>query len=159
MLADTLGKIAAFELDEDGGIAAHLVGLREAAIDRLRGGPSQYFWTAWPWVLVELWCWGLLGVLLNKIVRVGWYLRAGRFYPLGTWMHLAHVVATPFLAIVAVLILSFVKVQSDAQVIMDLSSPLFMVLAAFLLGANPWPLWDFVIRQGENLRRRGGDDA
>ena len=71
-------------------------------------------------------------------------------------MHLAHVVATPFLALVAVLVLSLLKIEGESQTIVDFSNPLLMVVAACLLSTNPWGLWDFVLGRGDALRAKAG---
>lgn len=126
----------------------------QSAVDELRDPVGRFFWSAWPWVLVELWSWGLFGVLVTKIVRIGWYLRISSYHANGTWMHLAHAVATPILATVAVLLLSFLKIEGESQTIVDFSNPLFMVVTAFLLSTNPWGLWDFVLGQGDALRAK-----
>ena len=132
-----------------------LQGLIRSAVDGLRKPVERFFWNTWPWRLVEVWAWGLFGVLLTKITRIGWYLRTSTYQANGTWMHLAHVVATPFLALVAVLVLSFLKIEGESQTIVDFSNPLLMVIAACLLSTNPWGLWDFVLGRGDALRAKG----
>lgn len=133
-----------------------LEGLIQSAVDGLRKPVNRFFWNTWPWRLVEVWAWGLLGVLLTKITRIGWYLRTSSYHATGTWMHLAHVVATPFLALVAVLVLSFLKIEGESQTIVDFGNPLLMVVAACVLSTNPWGLWDFVLGRGDALREKAG---
>ena len=131
-----------------------LAGIVQNAVDTLTHPDRRFFWSAWPWLLVELWSWGLFGVLMTKIIRVGWYLRSSSYQANGTWMHISHVVATPFLAMVTVLLLSFLKIEGESQTIVDLGNPLFMVITAFLLSTNPWGLWDLVLSQGDAVRAR-----
>jgi hypothetical protein len=72
---------------------------------------SSFMWDASPWRYVEVIFWGLAGVLINKIISSGWFLRSQRFYREGTIMHVAHLVATPLLVFVAVLILSLATLK------------------------------------------------
>ena len=44
--------------------------------------PARKAFTVWstdPWRLLEIVLWGLAGVLVNKIIVAGWYLRSHRF--------------------------------------------------------------------------------
>ena len=134
-----------------------LAALIESAVDDLRNPVGRFFWNKWPWRLVEVWAWGLFGVLLTKITRIGWYLRTSSYLANGTWMHFAQVIATPFLALVAVLVLSFIKIEGESQTIVDFGNPLLMVVTACLLSTNPWGLWDFVLGQGDALRTKAKD--
>lgn len=151
---DFIERILGYRVAADAEDMNDLDALVQGSVDSLRGQQGRFFWSAWPWVLVELWAWGLFGVLLTKIIRIGWYLRIGSYYANGTWMHIAHVIATPFLALLAVLVLSFVKVEGASETIVDFGNPLFMVVAAALLSTNPWGLWDFVLGQGDALRTK-----
>jgi len=153
-LAEILDNIAAYKKSADAQNVDDLVAMTDDALSRLEDLERQYFWTGRPWIMVEAWAWGLLGILLAKIVRIGWYLRSSSYLAKGTWMHVAHVVATPFLALIAVLALSFVKLESEEQTIVDLSRPLFLVITACLLSTNPWGLWDFVLGRGDALREK-----
>jgi hypothetical protein len=153
-LAGILDNIAAYKKSADAQNVDDLVAMTDDALSRLEDPERRYFWTGRPWIMVEAWAWGLLGILLAKIVRIGWYLRSSSYLAKGTWMHIAHVVATPFLALIAVLALSFVKLESEEQTIVDLSRPLFLVITACLLSTNPWGLWDFVLGRGEALREK-----
>jgi len=112
------------------------------------------FWSSDPLRLLEIMFWGLAGILINKIILVGWYLRSRRFYKEGNIMHFAHIVTTPLLVLVAVLILSLVTLQitltGGNEMTIDLSDPNIMVAFAFIIGTSPWPLWRFI----ENAGRR-----
>jgi hypothetical protein len=104
-------------------------------------------WNSDPWRMLEILFWGLAGVLINKIIVSGWYLRSHRFYREGIVMHVAHLVSTPLLVLVAVLLLSLVSVKvtvAGSDLTLDLSNPNTMIVAAFLLGTVSWPLWDFI---------------
>ena len=88
------------------------------------------------------------GILVHKIVLIGWYLRSQRFYQEGILMHIAHITTTPLLTLVAVVILSLaslsVTLANENQVTLDLSDPNIMIAIAFLLGTSPWPLLNFI---------------
>jgi hypothetical protein len=122
----------------------------------LKGPKTGFtFWSRDPLRLLEIMFWGLAGILINKIILVSWYLRSRRFYKEGTIMHFAHIVATPFLVLVAVLILSLVNLQitlaDGNKMILDLSDPNIMVAFAFIIGTSPWPLWRFVENAGKRF--------
>ena len=74
--------------------------------------------------------------------------KAGRFYREGIVMHISHIVAVPFLALVAVLLLSLVTVQitlaGDNQVKLDLADPRVLAAVSFVISAQPWAIWKFV---------------
>lgn len=148
--------IITYKIAADAEDLGDLEGLIQSAVDGLRKPVDRFFWNTWPWRLVEVWAWGLFGVLLTKITRIGWYMRTSTYQANGTWMHLAHVIATPFLALVAVLVLSFLKIEGESQTIVDFGNPLLMAVAACLLSTNPWGLWDFVLGQGDALRAKAG---
>ena len=64
-------------------------------------------------------------------------------------MHIAHIVATPALVLVTVLLLSLVTLQftlaNSNEITIDLSEPALMVAFAFVIGTSPWPLWNFIL--------------
>lgn len=113
------------------------------------------FWSSDPLRLLEIMFWGLAGILVNKIILIGWYLRSRRFYTEGIIMHIAHLVTTPLLVLVAVLILSLVTLQitltSGNEMTIDLSDPNIMVAFAFIIGTSPWPLWRFIENAGKRF--------
>ena len=118
---------------------------------------DTFIWTQGSWWYLELILWSLAGILVNKIINVGWYLRSGRFYKEGMVMHVAHLVTTPLLVLVTVIILSLVELTIkiiENEVILDLSDPKIMIAVTFLLGTSPWPLWNFV--QGTADKITGG---
>ena len=109
---------------------------------------SGFLWVQDPWRFLEILFWGLAGVLVNKIITTGWYLRTQRFYREGLVMHIAHLVTTPLLVLVAVLILSLVTLSftlaSNSEVTIDLSEPSVLIAFSFIIGTVPWPLWNFI---------------
>jgi hypothetical protein len=109
---------------------------------------SGFLWVQDPWRLLEILFWGLAGVLVNKIITTGWYLRSQRFYREGLVMHIAHIVTTPLLVLVAVLILSLVTLSitlaNNNEVTIDLSEPSVLIAFSFIIGTAPWPLWNFI---------------
>jgi hypothetical protein len=109
---------------------------------------SGFLWVQDPWRFLEILFWGLAGVLVNKIITTGWYLRTQRFYREGLVMHIAHLVTTPLLVLVAVLILSLVTLSftlaNNSDVTIDLSEPSVLIAFSFLIGTVPWPLWNFI---------------
>ena len=110
--------------------------------------PVVGLWDRDPWRFLEVLMWGLAGVLVYKIIITGWYLRTQRFYREGIVMHVAHIITTPLLVLVAVLLLSLatlsITLASGNQLTLDLSDPRILVAVSFLLGTSPWPLWNFV---------------
>jgi hypothetical protein len=120
-------------------VGLHLAFPAKAAVGLWDQDPQRFF---------EVLMWGLAGVLVYKIIIVGWYLRSQRFYREGIVMHIAHIITTPLLVLVAVLLLSLatlsIKLASGNQLTLDLSDPRIMVAVSFLLGTSPWPLWGFI---------------
>ena len=106
-------------------------------------------WVDAPLNYLEILFWGLAGIVVSKIFTTGWYLRQHRFYREGILMHVAHIVATPFLVLVTVLLLSQVALTftlaNSNEVTIDLSEPALMVAFAFIIGTSPWPLWNFIL--------------
>jgi hypothetical protein len=109
---------------------------------------TGFLWLQDPWRFLEILFWGLAGVLVNKIITTGWYLRSQRFYREGLVMHIAHLFTTPLLVLVAVLILSLVTLSftlaNNNTVTIDLSEPSIMIAFSFVIGTAPWPLWNFI---------------
>lgn len=116
--------------------------------------PRFSFWTEDPLRMLEIMMWGFAGILVTKIIQVGWYLRKQTYQSRGFWMHLSHLVTTPLLVLVSVLLLSLVTLQftlaGNNEVTIDLSDPRLMVAFAFVIGTSPWPLWNFI----ENTAKR-----
>jgi hypothetical protein len=117
----------------------------------LRVAGSALSFASWdkdPWRFLEIILWGLGGVLANKIITCGWYLRSQKFYREGIIMHISHLAANPLLVLVAVILLSLasfnITLANGSEVSIDLSQPSIMVVVAFLLGSSPWPLWNFI---------------
>lgn len=114
-------------------------------------------WAVYPWSFVEVLLWGLAGVLVNKIFITSWYLRSQRFYREGIVMHIGHIVTTPLLVLIAVVLLSLVTftftLANSNEVTLDLSDPRILIAVSFLLGTSPWPLWNFVEDAGKRLTK------
>jgi hypothetical protein len=135
----------AIEAEDKAGALEQLAFLQKELTAPARKGFAT--WNSDPWRMLEILFWGLAGVLINKIIVSGWYLRSHRFYREGIVMHVAHLVSTPLLVLVAVLLLSLVSVKvtvAGSDLTLDLSNPSTMIVAAFLLGTVSWPLWDFI---------------
>lgn len=115
----------------------------------LNGGQGFTIWSEAPLSYLEILLWGLGGILVSKVITTGWYLRSHRFYREGILMHIAHIVATPLLVLVTVLLLSQVTLTftlaNSNEVAIDLSEPALMVAFAFIIGTSPWPLWNFIL--------------
>jgi len=112
-------------------------------------GQGFKIWSTDPLRYLEILLWGLAGILVSKIFTTGWYLRGHRFYREGILMHIAHIVATPLLVLVTVLLLSQVTLKitlaNNNEIAIDLSVPAIMVAFAFIIGTSPWPLWNFIL--------------
>ena len=110
--------------------------------------PNSFIWSTGKFQYFELLLWSMAGILVNKIIICGWYIRSNRFYREGLFMHIAHLVTTPLLVLVTVIILSLasisIKLANSNEFVLNLSEPNVMIAAAFILGTNPWPLWGFV---------------
>ena len=131
---------------------------RLATLQRLVEAPSEAEVGPWirdPWRFLEILMWGLAGILVTKIFRIGWYLRSQKFYREGFVMHISHLVTTPLLVLVAVLLLSLVTLNitlaGGNELTVDLSEPSIMVAVSFLLGTVPWPLWNFIQNTAERF--------
>lgn len=115
----------------------------------LDAGQGFKIWVKDPLRYLEIFLWGLAGILVSKIITISWYLRSHRFYREGILMHIAHIVATPLLVLVTVLLLSQVTLTftlaTTNEVTIDLSMPTIMVAFAFIIGTSPWPLWNFIL--------------
>jgi len=131
-------------------VGLHLAFPAKAAVGLWDQDPLRFF---------EVLMWGLAGVLVYKIITVGWYLRNQRFYREGIVMHIGHIITTPLLVLVAVLLLSLatlsITLASGNQLSLDLSDPRIMVAVSFLLGTSPWPLWNFIENTAKRVTGRG----
>lgn len=149
-----LGTVeAALQANQKDAFTSRLAALREVVEtpSKAQFGP----WDRDPWRFLEVLFWALAGILVNKIITVGWYVRSQRFYREGMSMHLAHLVSTPLLVLVAVLLLSLVTfdvtLAGGNNLTIDLSEPTIMVAVSFVLGTIPWPLWRFIEDMGKRL--------
>ncbi len=124
------------------------------------GGKGFRIWTEDPLRYLEIVLWGVAGILVSKIFTTGWYLRNHRFYREGVLMHIAHLVATPVLVLITVLLLSQVtmtfSLANSNQVTVDLSAPGIMVAFAFIIGTSPWPLWNFILNTAKRFTSQLG---
>jgi len=121
----------------------------------LDAGQGFKVWTKDPLRYLEILLWGLAGILVSKIITISWYLRGHRFYREGVLMHIAHLVATPLLVLVTVLLLSQVTLTfalaNTNEIAIDLSNPTIMVAFAFIIGTSPWPLWNFILNTAKRF--------
>ncbi len=118
-------------------------------------GQGFKFWSEAPLRYLEILLWGLAGILVSKIFTIGWWLRGHRFYREGILMHIAHIVATPLLVLVTVLLLSQVSLEftlaNSNKITIDLSVPTIMIAFAFIIGTSPWPLWNFILNTAKRF--------
>lgn len=121
--------------------------LRLSIMDRA----ASYLWTSWPWLLLELWFWGMLGTLIQIIMRVGWYLRKRNYHVYGTFMHISHIVVVPILSVIATLLISLVEIKIAGSEIVNFSRTQTLVVVCFLLAISPWNLWDFILQRSKKL--------
>ena len=70
-------------------------------------------------------------------------------------MHIAHLVSTPLLVLVAVILLSLatlkVTLAGGSEVTLDLSNMPILIAVSFLLGSSPWPLWNLIERSAKSI--------
>jgi hypothetical protein len=101
-----------------------------------------------PFRYLEVFFWGLAGILVALILSSGNYLRWRHFYREGIWQHIAQIVTIPLLALVVVLLLSQVTVAitlaNSTGLQINLSDPRLLAAVAFLIGVQPWDTWRFV---------------
>jgi len=118
-------------------------------------GQGFKIWSVEPLRYLEILLWGLAGILVSKIFTTGWYLRSHRFYREGILMHIAHIVATPLLVLVTVLLLSQVTLKftlaNSNEITIDLAVPSLMIAFAFIIGTSPWPLWNFILNAAKRF--------
>ena len=116
------------------------------------------FWSDNPLRYLEILFWGTFGIIVSKIITIGWYLRKHRYYREGKIMHLSHIFTTPILVLVVVLLLSQVNLNftlADSNTVdLSLSEPAIMVAFAFIIGTVPWPLWNFIKNSAEQFISR-----
>lgn len=114
-----------------------------------------FLWSEEPLRFLEVFFWGLAGVLVDKLMSIGYYLRRGTFYRSGILMHISHIISVPLLTLVVVFLLSLVtlslKLAGSSEVKLDLSDPRILVAVSFILGSRPWGLRDFVQRSSERI--------
>jgi hypothetical protein len=126
-------------------LRAGLTGLRGL----VENPPTRgFFWTRESFRYLEVFFWGLAGILVALLLATGSYMRWRRFYREGIWQHVAQLVTIPLLALVAVLLLSQVSLRltlaSSTGLQIDLSNPALLAAVAFLIGVQPWNTWDFI---------------
>lgn len=135
---------------------ARLANLR-TLLDR-PAGPYSIFWREEPLRFLEVFFWALAGVLVNKIVEVGSYLRWGSFFREGLPMHLSHLATIPILVMVMTLLLSMASVQLDLmggnQLKLNLNIPALLAAVSFMLGSRFWSVWSFIRSTGDKLTGR-----
>src|SRR3990170_9108440 len=89
-------------------IVLHLILPRPAATQQ---GLASFLWGEEPFRFLEVLFWGMAGVLVDKLMSIGFYLRRGTFYREGMLMHISHIVSVPLLTVVVVFILSLVTLN------------------------------------------------
>lgn len=123
--------------------------------------PGFIPWDRGPWKFLEILFWALAGVLTYKIIKIGFYLRQGRFHNKGIWMHLSHMFAVPLLVLVTIILLSLVSFQvslAGETVTVDLSEPNLLRAFSFILAVVPWGVWNFVQAQGRRITDQNEND-
>jgi hypothetical protein len=112
------------------------------------------FWVDNPLRYLEILLWGFGGILVNKIIMVGWWLRNQRFYREGIIMHISHLMVTPLMVLVITLLLSLVEFNftlADNTLTLDLTRPELLISFSFILGTIPWSLWSFIENAGRKF--------
>jgi hypothetical protein len=112
------------------------------------------FWADNPLRYLEILLWGFGGILVNKIIMVGWWLRNQRFYREGIIMHISHLMVTPLMVLVITLLLSLVEFNftlADNTLTLDLTRPELLISFSFILGTIPWSLWSFIENAGRKF--------
>ena len=136
-------------------IVLHLILPRPAATQQ---GLASFLWGEEPFRFLEVLFWGMAGVLVDKLMSIGFYLRRGTFYREGMLMHISHIVSVPLLAVVVVFILSLVTMNvtlaGSNEVTLDLGDPRVLVALSFILGSRPWAMRDFLQRTAERVTRQ-----
>lgn len=132
--------------------------------EQLEGPRPQrlFMWSSGAKRLLEILFWATAGILVRLIITIGRYLRLYRFYGNGIPQHRALLFCAPFLTLVYVLLISMVRIDSDA-VALDLSNPQILAGISFLLAATPWGLWERlqgvaerVLGENDQAPRKGG---
>ena len=116
--------------------------LESALIDR-----SAFFWSFYPWRLLEVLFWALTATLIRLIFNTGWYLYQRCFYSNAIPHHLALIVTVPILAVLIAFVLSLVRIDiqvSDVELDLDLTNVTISILVGALIGLAPWKAWDFM---------------
>ena len=127
------------------------------ALPKINGSEEaqkSFLWIEEPFRFLEVLFWGLAGVLVDKLMSIGYYLRRGTFYREGILMHISHLVSVPLLVLVVVFILSLVTLSitlAGNEVTLDLADPRVLVAVSFILGSRPWALRDFIQRTSEKI--------
>lgn len=122
-----------------------------------KGAQSSFLWGDEPFRFLEVLFWGLAGVLVDKLMSIGYYLRRGTFYRSGILMHVSHLISVPLLSVVIVFLLSLVTLSltltSNNEITLDLSDPRVLVAVSFILGSRPWGMRDFIQRTAEKITK------
>jgi hypothetical protein len=119
------------------------------------GAESSFLWGDEPYRFIEVLFWGLAGILVDKLMSIGYYLRRGTFYRRGILMHISHIICVPLLTLVVVFLISLVTLSltltGNNEVQLDLSDPRLLVAISFILGSRPWGLRTFIQRTAEKI--------
>jgi hypothetical protein len=135
-----------------------------AELDALRQriqqpAPHGFFWSREPWRFLEVLLWGLAGVIASLLMTTARYMRNRSFFREGLYLHWAQLVTVPLMAIVIVLLLSLLQIQftlgGENQVQLNLSDARVLAVVAFLIGLNPFMLWDYMRERSATFYGRG----
>ncbi|HEX8230123.1 MAG TPA: hypothetical protein VF826_12540 [Chloroflexia bacterium] len=148
VLAAAMGLVTNLQtsIEENNKEAAetHLLNLRRVLREPLSG---SFFWVQEPWRFLEVLFWGLAGILAQLIMTTGTYLRWGRFYREGLFLHIAQLVTIPLIALVIVFLLSLISIRvtlsGGTEVSLDLRDPRLLAAVSFLIGIGPFLAWRF----------------
>ena len=126
-----------------------------------KASQGSFLWGTEPLRFVEVLFWGMAGVLVDKLMSIGWYLRRGTFYRSGILMHIAQIISVPLLVMVVVFLLSLatlsVTLTSGNAISLDLSDPRLLVAVAFIIGSRPWDMQNFIRKTSEKITRGQGE--
>ena len=121
-------------------------------------------WTKNPWFMLEIFFWALFGILSSKIIECGYYVRANRYYEEGTFMHISHIVAVPFMVLVSMMLLSLLSFQvnmpsSQSPTTVDLANPLILAALSFILAFRPWGVRRFITTASDKVTGVKSNDS
>ena len=117
-------------------------------------GDGSYLWRTGSARYFEVLFWAVAGILVRLILTVAGYLRRGKFYRSGLYLHWALLISSPILTVVFVVLFSTITIRAQG-ISLELSDPRIQVAASFLLAATPWKLWERLQSVGESMVGNG----